>query len=290
MYREKKYTIEELATHRITKLPVGKVEIRQKQKKPANPIIAKAAEYVFVLFKEKFDERFVYHNYTHTRQTVLTCEEFIKHYKINRQLAEQVLLAASAPPPLAGIVGPHGEYEVAIYPTTQGADGAGVAAALEQQLAKADLPVTYHAAIGRTERGVEGAGASYRQARRTLEYARTCGQSASVLRYERYLPSLLLAEHSEYAVELWRTTVAPLAAHDRRRGTDLVATLRMLFAVVGNRAEAAKRLHVHRHTLAGRLRRIEELTGCSLDDVDDLLRLELGLRAQQVLDGGEPHD
>lgn len=59
------------------------------------------------------------------------------------------------------------------------------------------------------------------------------------------------------------TLLAPLRAHEST--VDLVGTLRAFLACDGNWNETSTRLGIHRHTLRYRLRKIEELTGRSLD-------------------------
>ncbi|MCY1562120.1 Transcriptional activator PmfR [compost metagenome] len=45
---------------------------------------------------------------------------------------------------------------------------------------------------------------------------------------------------------------------------------------------AARQLHVHKQTLVYRVRRIEEITGRSLDSTEDVATLWFALRAAQV--------
>jgi hypothetical protein len=52
----------------------------------------------------------------------------------------------------------------------------------------------------------------------------------------------------------------------------------------GGLSEAARELHVHRHTLLYRLDRIRELVG-DWADPDDRLRLALALRGYRILEG-----
>jgi purine catabolism regulator len=61
---------------------------------------------------------------------------------------------------------------------------------------------------------------------------------------------------------------------------DLVATLDALYRAGGRKTEAARRLHLTRQSLYGRLERIEELLGAELDDPDTRLGLELALRVR----------
>lgn len=68
-----------------------------------------------------------------------------------------------------------------------------------------------------------------------------------------------------------------LADHDVKRQGQLLETLRVYFATVGNSAEASRRLHVHTNSLRHRLNRIEELTGLSTTDRAGRLWLELAV-------------
>lgn len=75
-----------------------------------------------------------------------------------------------------------------------------------------------------------------------------------------------------------------LAVHDREHQGQLLETLRVYFATVGNSAEASRRLHVHTNSLRHRLGRIEEITGLSSADRAGRLWLELSVL---VLDRGQ---
>lgn len=68
-----------------------------------------------------------------------------------------------------------------------------------------------------------------------------------------------------------------LADHDERHQGQLLETLRVYFATVGNSAEASRRLHVHTNSLRHRLNRIEEITGLSTADRAGRLWLELAV-------------
>ncbi|MFT5195097.1 MAG: purine catabolism regulator [Cellvibrionaceae bacterium] len=58
-------------------------------------------------------------------------------------------------------------------------------------------------------------------------------------------------------------TIYVLAAHDKRRNTELVKTLEGYLDNGGSLVDTAVKLHIHRNTLVHRLKRIEEL--CELD-------------------------
>ena len=79
-----------------------------------------------------------------------------------------------------------------------------------------------------------------------------------------------------------------LLTYDQRRNSEMIETLTAYFASGCNVVEAADRLHVHRNSLAYRLRRIAEITGHDLRDQDYLFLLQLALHVHRVLAVMEP--
>lgn len=61
-------------------------------------------------------------------------------------------------------------------------------------------------------------------------------------------------------------TFTQLEDYDRHHNSNLLETLSVLTASLGSKAEAAKRLFLHRNTLLYRIKKIEELTGFDLSD------------------------
>ena len=62
-------------------------------------------------------------------------------------------------------------------------------------------------------------------------------------------------------------------------GSDLMESLASFLTHHGNWDRTAADLGVHRHTVRHRIRKVEELTGLSLDDPEDRLLLHLGVLA-----------
>lgn len=57
-------------------------------------IIVKASDYIFNLFKERLSEKFVYHNFHHTREVVNYAEKIAGPYQLDEEDYEDLLLAA----------------------------------------------------------------------------------------------------------------------------------------------------------------------------------------------------
>ena len=75
-----------------------------------------------------------------------------------------------------------------------------------------------------------------------------------------------------------------LEEYDRQAGAELVHTLRAYFVSRASPTLTAKSLHLHRNSLLYRLQRIREVAGVDLDDPETQLRLEIALRARDLLD------
>src|SRR6185369_5391568 len=78
-------------------------------------------------------------------------------------------------------------------------------------------------------------------------------------------------------------TLAPLAEYDAKNGTSLVDTLDVFFRCDASLRSAADALYLHRNSLAYRLRRISEITGLNLDNLEDRFRLQLALKGRRLV-------
>ncbi len=88
------------------------------------------------------------------------------------------------------------------------------------------------------------------------------------------LPVTALLTQPEVRDAVASSTTGPLSALG---GSDLMETLASFLTHHGSWDRTAADLGVHRHTVRHRIRRVEELTGLSLDDPEDRLLLHLGV-------------
>ncbi|MTD54660.1 PucR family transcriptional regulator [Amycolatopsis pithecellobii] len=128
---------------------------------------------------------------------------------------------------------------------------------------------------------------SYRQALLAVRAARLVPALGEVARWGYLGPyDILLRMPSD---ELVRAADVPALAklHDQ---PVLAGTLESFLDNAGDVKRTADLVCVHRGTLYHRLRRIEQLTGCSLDDGDDRLMLHLGLKLRRLAAADRCHD
>jgi hypothetical protein len=105
------------------------------------------------------------------------------------------------------------------------------------------------------------------------EHARRVGLTGK-LAAEDHLPEILIARSPVIAARLRARVLAQLEGEDRG---ELARSLRTMIACRLDRTAASRVLHVHRNTLAYRMRRVEEITGLDLSDPRDLACVYLAL-------------
>ena len=74
------------------------------------------------------------------------------------------------------------------------------------------------------------------------------------------------------------TTIGALLHYDQERGIDLINTYITYSRNRGNVSQTARQLSLHRQSLLYRLRKIEALTDCSLENPDDVFLLDLSIK------------
>jgi DNA-binding PucR family transcriptional regulator len=82
-----------------------------------------------------------------------------------------------------------------------------------------------------------------------------------------------------------REWLGALLDYDARHRSDLVGTLVSYLECGGTYDLSARALSIHRSTLRYRLKRIREITGFDLSDVEQRLNLHLATRALTVMRG-----
>jgi DNA-binding PucR family transcriptional regulator len=206
--------------------------------------------------------------------------------RVRNRLAEVVRLEALAIDPDA-IIGPRSTGIVVLLDTGH-ADGERrkeAAIRLAERIVKraavliADMTVTV--GVGRDFPSFEHMTESFRQA----ELAATLGASLwggnRAVHYDDLgVHRVLFALREDE--EMTTPALRRLVEHDQRRGTSYVQTLATYFACMGRLSAAAEQLGIHRNTLEYRMGRIEELAGVSIDDPNNRLALELGIRLHQL--------
>ena len=93
----------------------------------------------------------------------------------------------------------------------------------------------------------------------------------------------VLASHPDEMRSFFEDTVAPVVRYDDRYHSDLLTTLEAYLAQECNMNATARAIYAHRHTVAYRLERIQQLTGLDPTASEDRERLSLGLKAYRIV-------
>ena len=112
------------------------------------------------------------------------------------------------------------------------------------------------------------------------------GDGAAGLATYRELGSfqLLLSLQDDDALRLFCDSIlAPIEDGEGAYGGELMRSLEAFIECNGQWERAARRLYCHRHTLRYRIRRVEELTGRSLDSARDRIYFWLALLVRELI-------
>lgn len=81
----------------------------------------------------------------------------------------------------------------------------------------------------------------------------------------------------------YENTIRKIEVYDKDHGTNLLATMEAYFRYNLNKKVTASKLFIHVETLRYRLNRIEEITGYSVTDTEDIFALQMGLKLKRIL-------
>jgi len=169
------------------------------------------------------------------------------------------------------------EHTIALLPTEPFAD----VAVVPEKLA-AELGGKWKFGVGGPALGLEGIRQAYLEAREALEIGNALGLAGNVFRFDDLLLYHFLRADLRLVGRFVTQMLGPLIEYDERRKGELLKTLEMYFKADGSVKLAGEMLFAHPHTVTYRLKQIQRLTGWSLRDPEDKLRLHLAIRAHRL--------
>ena len=170
-----------------------------------------------------------------------------------------------------------GEQTIALLPADSGTD-IGV---LPEKLV-VEMGGGWEFGMGGPEPGLEGIRRAYLEAREALEIGMGLELDGAVYRFDDLLLYHFLRLEQGLVDRFIEQMLGPLIAYDERRKGELLKTLNAYFGADGSVKMAGEMLFAHPHTVTYRLKQIERLTGWSLRNPEDKLRLQLALRAHRL--------
>jgi len=209
---------------------------------------------------------------------------------------EEGLSAALRDEVPGGLAAGTGRFSCALLPLGRGETDEDLFALAERVRARAsrDAGMALAAGAGRAV-GAAELRRAFHEARCALEAQALIGQSdgegdgqarLSRLATFRDLGSfqLLLSLQDDDALRLFCDSIlAPIEDGEGAYGGELMRSLEAFIECNGQWERAARQLYCHRHTLRYRIRRVEELTGRSLDSARDRIDFWLALRGRELV-------
>ena len=177
------------------------------------------------------------------------------------------------------------EHTIALLPTEPFAD----VAVVPEKLA-AELGGKWRFGVGGPALGLEGIRKAYLEAREALEIGGALGLEGHVFRFEDVLMYHFLRVDMSLVERFVEQMLGPLIEYDDRRKGELMKTLEMYFKADGSVKLAGEMLFAHPHTVTYRLKQIQRLTGWSLRDPEDKLRMQLAVRAYRLAEARRDSD
>lgn len=170
-----------------------------------------------------------------------------------------------------------GEQTIALLPVDPFAD-----AGIVPEKLVAELGGGWRFGSGGPDRGLEGIRRAYLEAREALEIGIALDLPGPVYRFDDVLLYHFLRIEPGTVERFIDQMLGPLIEYDERRKGELLKTLDAYFDCDGSVKLAGQSLFAHPHTVSYRLKQMERLTGWSLRDPEDKLRLQLALRAHRL--------
>ena len=214
-----------------------------------------------------------------------------------RGLVEHGLTSALREEAPGGLAAGTGRFSCALLPLGRGEDDDDLFALAERVRARVSRDAGLELTAG------AGRGVAPAELRRTFHEARCAleaqalageangdgdgnGHALPLLATYRDLGSfqLLLSLQDDDALRLFCDSIlAPIEDGEGAYGGELMRSLEAFIECNGQWEKAARQLFCHRHTLRYRIRRVEELTGRSLDSARDRIDFWLALRGRELV-------
>lgn len=126
---------------------------------------------------------------------------------------------------------------------------------------------------------------AYREARSAADTSRVLHGGNAITHIGDVALYTLLLENVERPLlqRFSHRILGPLLDYQEKTAVPLIETLETLISCNASREETARKLFIHRNTLAYRLRKAEELLGRSLSDSEYLFNLAVALKLRRFL-------
>jgi purine catabolism regulator len=160
---------------------------------------------------------------------------------------------------------------------------------LNRRLSKLLPGVIMSWGIGRCHVGETRFTESFKDAQKALQIGRKKEGAGCCINFEdtRIERALLRIAKDKEMSDIVNNTIKPLIEYDKQKNMNLIETVIVYNENQGKTSQTARDLHLHRHTLLYRMRKIEGLTKLSLIDPEDRFLLELSIKLWKLGEAAE---
>ncbi|MEW2402544.1 GAF domain-containing protein [Streptomyces sp. NPDC046862] len=198
------------------------------------------------------------------------------------RLVQSLMLSRPRPKPLLAL---RDGAIVIVAPATDPDDGERLARQI-RAVASQGLEGGVRVAVSETCPAPDQLPGAFRQVHGLLRLLRYAPEEDVLTVASAGMIGMLLADvEPERMGALAARWIGPLRDYDRRRGTDLVTTLRTYLDNDLNTSATAETLFIHPNTVGLRIKRIESLLGVSLTKVTDLTTLRTAIAIDDITRG-----
>lgn len=159
------------------------------------------------------------------------------------------------------------------------------ATAIITQLKKMLKKVPLAAGIGTTALDVKDISRSYHEALDAITFGKVIQKQETLMAYNDLGIFRILCKFTERESlkEYIPEPLLKILEHDHEKNSSLLKTLEVFLACNNNATKAAQNLFIHYKTILYRLERIQEISGINLENKEDRLQIELGLKILHLL-------
>ncbi|GAB7388434.1 PucR family transcriptional regulator [Bacillaceae bacterium] len=159
-----------------------------------------------------------------------------------------------------------------------------VAKAIENRVSKKWKEMKFVIGIGRFYPGIRGIHKSFTEAARAIQLGKRVWSKKTCIHFDQLRIYRMLCEYQDRNElnEMFMETIGKLIEYDKKNRSQLTDTLITYFRCHCSLTETAEKLFVHVNTLKYRLQKIEQLTGCNIQNAEDRLWLHMGAKIYEV--------
>ena len=141
--------------------------------------------------------------------------------------------------------------------------------------------------VGRPGEGIANIKRSYREAWEALRIGLFSNKS-SVMYFDDLGFFKILSEKSRHELAKFVDELLyPVLEYDRQKNGELLKTLQTYFETNRNFKLTSQKIFTHYNTILYRIRKVEELTGISLNNPEDSLNAEIAVNIHKLLRSGK---